>query len=264
MHKPVVIVTGASKGIGLAVTKHLIREFGAHVIAISRSRTPELVQLDRSAPNNLEIIECDVTDEKRFSEVIIHAAHRHHGLDGLILNAGTLDPMTRIGDDTPLSQWRAHFEVNFFTLITAIREVLPFLRKSSRGGRIVFVSSGAATKGTAGWGPYNASKAAMNSLCRTLGEEEPDVTSVAIRPGMVDTDMQVKLRLIGADSMSSQDHEKFIKVHSEGKLVKPEDCGYVIAALSLKAPKSMSGAFVSWDSDECAPFRKGGDGSSGV
>lgn len=74
--------------------------------------------------------------------------------------------MTRIGDSTSLSEWKSHFDVNFFSLITATRAALPWLKKNSRGGRIVFVSSGAAVKGTAGWGPYNASKAAMNSLCR--------------------------------------------------------------------------------------------------
>lgn len=56
--------------------------------------------------------------------------------------------------------------------------------------------------------------------------------------------------------MSPEDYAKFIKVHAEGKLVKPEDCGYVIASLAIKAPKELSGAFVSWDSDECAAFRK--------
>ncbi|EAU84850.2 short-chain dehydrogenase [Coprinopsis cinerea okayama7 len=256
MHKPVVVVTGASKGIGLAVTRHLINEFNAVVVAISRSRSPELAEIEL-ATESVDFIECDIVDEKKLTDAINHAAHRHRRLDGLILNAGTIDPMTRIGDDaTPLDHWKCHFDINFFSLITATRSALPSLRKNPDGGRIVFVSSGAAVKGTAGWGPYNASKAAMNSLCRTLAEEESDVISVALRPGMVDTNMQAKLRLIGTNAMSPEDYEKFIKVHAEGKLVKPEDCGYVIAALALQAPKELSGKFVSWDSDECAPFRK--------
>ena len=88
----------------------------------------------------------------------------------------------------------------------ALKVALPALRESELGGKVVFVSSGAAIKGTPGWAPYNASKAAMNSLCRrvicsyefnymptvftrTLAEEEPDIVSVAIRPGMVDTEV---------------------------------------------------------------------------
>ena len=77
--------------------------------------------------------------------------------------------MCRIGStETSLAEWKSLFDVNVFSLVTALRASLPALRRSTRGGRIVFVSSGAAVKGGPGWGPYNASKAAMNSLCRSL------------------------------------------------------------------------------------------------
>ncbi|KAF8913967.1 hypothetical protein CPB84DRAFT_1860922 [Gymnopilus junonius] len=236
--KPVVVITGASKGIGLAVTNILLHKFNANVVAISRTRTPQLVQLHCES---LLIIECDVTDEKALTNAISHGAAHYHGIDGLILNAGTLDPLCRIADDTPLDSWKRHFDVNFFSLITALKAALPLLRRSTHGGRVVFVSSGSAVKGTSGWAPYNAGKAAMNSLCRTVAEEEPDVTSVALRPGMVDTNMQSTLRALGGAHMHEKDHKKFIDVYQEGKLVKPEDCGYVIAALALQAPKSLSG-----------------------
>jgi NAD(P)-dependent dehydrogenase (short-subunit alcohol dehydrogenase family) len=90
----------------------------------------------------------------------------YRGIDGLILNAGVLDPMCRIGSDTSLDEWRAHFDINFFSLVSALKAALPALRASDLGGRVVFVSSGAAVGGVAGWGAYNAGKAAMNSLCR--------------------------------------------------------------------------------------------------
>lgn len=108
------------------------------------------------------------TDEEALANAISVGASRYHGIDGVILNAGILDPLCRIGDDTPLDSWKQHFDVNFFSLVTAVKAALPYLRKSSSGGRIVFVSSGAAVKGLAGWGPYNAGKAAMNSLCRYI------------------------------------------------------------------------------------------------
>lgn len=68
--------------------------------------------------------------------------------------------------------------------------------------------------------------------------------------------MQATLRATGASHMAEQAHKTFVQVYTEGKLVKPEDCGHVIAALSVQAPKSLSGQFVSWDSEECAPFRQ--------
>jgi len=231
----------------------LLHKFNANVIAISRSRTPELLELNSES---LQIIECDVTDEKALSAAIALGASHYQGIDGLILNAGTLDPLCRIADQTPLDSWKKHFDVNFFSLITAVKASLPYLHKSTLGGRIVFVSSGAAVKGMPGWGPYNAGKAAMNSFCRTLAEEEPDVTSVAVRPGMVDTNMQVILRATGQQHMNENHHSIFVQTYSDGKLVKPEDCGHVIAALSVEAPKSLSGQFVSWDSEECKAFRK--------
>ncbi|KAF9057634.1 hypothetical protein BJ165DRAFT_1520998 [Panaeolus papilionaceus] len=253
MIKPVILVTGASKGIGLAVTRFLLREFNANVIAISRSRTSELFQLNC---DSLFTVECDISDEKALSNAIALGVSHYHGIDGLILNAGTLDPLCRISDTTPLDSWKHHFDVNFFSLVTAVKATLPHLQKSKLGGKMIFVSSGAAVKGTPGWGPYNASKAAMNSLVRTLAEEEPDVVSVAVRPGMVDTNMQATLRAIGSQHMNPDQHSMFVKTFNDGKLVKPEDCGHVIAALSLGAPKSLSGHFVSWDSDECKEFRR--------
>jgi len=56
--------------------------------------------------------------------------------------------------------------------------------------------------------------------------------------------------------MMPSDMKVFIDAHANGKLVKPEDCGYVAASLSLKADKTLSGNFVSWDSDECKPYRR--------
>ncbi|PBL02447.1 NAD(P)-binding protein [Armillaria gallica] len=250
--KPVVVVTGASRGIGLAVVKILLETFEANVVAISRTRTPELEVL---ASDGLLHIQCDVSDEPSLARAISQAEQHFSYIDGLILNAAALEPLCRIGDSTALSAWKTHFDVNFFSLITAIRSALPALRRSDIGGRIVFVSSGSAVKGTAGWGPYNASKAAMNSLCRTLSEEESKVISVALRPGVVDTDMQTMLRTAGGESMSAKDYQKFLNYQAKGELLSPDLPGRVIAALSLQAPASLSGQFVAWNDESCTPFR---------
>jgi NAD(P)-dependent dehydrogenase (short-subunit alcohol dehydrogenase family) len=105
-------------------------------------------------------------DEQALNSAVAAAITTYGRIDGLVLNAGTVDPMCRMGDDTPLSAWKAAFDVNFFSLVTAVKATLPHLRKSPIGGKIIFISSGAAVGGYAGWGPYNTSKAAMNSLCR--------------------------------------------------------------------------------------------------
>ena len=67
--------------------------------------------------------------------------------------------------------------------------------------------------------------------------------------------MQTNLRTKGQAYMSEQGYKFFTQVHTDGLLVKPDDCGHVIAALSLQGQKSLSGQFVGWDSKECEPYR---------
>ena len=67
--------------------------------------------------------------------------------------------------------------------------------------------------------------------------------------------MQAIIRLTGASSMKQADHEKFVSAHADGELVKPADVGYVIAALAVRAPKTLSGRFISWDSPECQALK---------
>ena len=67
--------------------------------------------------------------------------------------------------------------------------------------------------------------------------------------------MQTSLRATGGTHMTEHGHKFFTQAHADGLLVKPSDCGHVIAALSVRAPKSLTGQFISWDSKECEPYR---------
>ncbi|CCM03179.1 uncharacterized protein FIBRA_05301 [Fibroporia radiculosa] len=255
--KPVVFITGASKGLGLAVAKLLLTEFGANVVALSRTESPELAKLRESCGGSLMVLRGDVSDAHIVEEAVASALKEYGHLDSLILNAAIVAPLGKIAsEDVSLDAWKAHFDVNFFSLISALRAALPALRKSELGGRVVFVSSGSAVKGTASMAPYNASKAAMNSLCRTLAEDEQGITCVAVRPGTVDTPMQTQLREEGSATLDIKVYEMFLNLQTDKKLIKPEESGYVVASLALKVPNFLSGKFVSWDSDECKEFRR--------
>jgi NAD(P)-dependent dehydrogenase (short-subunit alcohol dehydrogenase family) len=120
-----------------------------------------------------------------------------------------------------------------------VKEAIPELRKSK--GRVVFVSSGAATSATGAWGAYGTSKAAVNHLCAHLAVEEPDITSVAISPGKVDTGMQQQIRELGGTGMAAEVHAIYVDEHAKGRLLKPEQPGTVIAKLVEGATKEMSG-----------------------
>ena len=78
---------------------------------------------------------------------------------------------------------------------------------------------------------------------------------MALRPGIVATEMQAAVRERGLSTMKASEHSRFTTAHSTGTLLDPEVPGYVIASLALKAPRELSGSFVSWDADECKDFR---------
>lgn len=122
-------------------------------------------------------------------------------------------------------------------------------------GRIIFTSSGAAAGAYATWGAYGSSKAAINHLAKTLAVEEKDVTSVSIRPGIVDSDMQKEIREVHHDLMDEKDQQKFTTAHAEGKLLKPEQPGNVIARLVVAADKNLSGQFLSWDDEALSQYQ---------
>ncbi|KAH9943474.1 short-chain dehydrogenase [Epithele typhae] len=256
--KPTVLLTGASKGLGFAIAKILLGTFNANVIALSRTRGPDLQALADAHGDALMAVECDVADEAALRAAVARGIDKYKALDGVILNAGVIEPLGPIAsEDTTLDQWRKHFDVNVFSLVAALKATVPTLRKSTFGGRVVFVSSGAATGYMPTWGAYNAGKAALNSLCRTIAREEPDVTFVSLRPGMVNTAMQEQIRNRGGEAgMPPEFLGVFTGAYETGKLVDPYDAGHVVAALALRAPQSISGDFVDWSGDACKEFRR--------
>ena len=120
-------------------------------------------------------------------------------MDGCILNAGLLDPVSKIAD-LDLEAAKTLFDVNVLSLFSMLKHAIPSLRHSK--GKVIFVSSGAAVSATAAWGPYSASKAALNSIAATLANEEPEILSVALRPGVVATDMQAQIRSTGQSCLN--------------------------------------------------------------
>ncbi|KAG0149051.1 hypothetical protein CROQUDRAFT_714209 [Cronartium quercuum f. sp. fusiforme G11] len=243
------LLTGASRGIGLATLTILLADpFSANVITLSRSTSSELQELLKAYPDQLKVCEGDVTRDADNEAVVKLALESFGSIDGLILNAGTIE-IGRIAESEVESAKRV-FDVNFFSIISILRYAIPHLRSSN--GRVVFVSSGAAVGKVAGWASYNSSKAAVNSLARTLANEEPELTTISIRPGVVDTDMQTYLRKHGPKEMKPEELDRFISLHASKKLLPTTEPAKVIAGLSIKIPIDLSGEFLSWDSEQLA------------
>lgn len=96
----------------------------------------------------------------------------------------------------------------------------------------------------------------LNHLALTLSVEEPDVTTVSVRPGVVDTEMQREIRELHNKAMSEKDAAKFASLKTDGGLLKPEQPGHVIAKLAVAAEKGLNGKFLNWNDEALAKFQE--------
>lgn len=157
--------------------------------------------------------------------------------------------------DTDTPQRTSNQNINLTSL--QIQASLPALRASK--GRIILTSSGASVSAYQGWGAYGAGKAVLNHLALTLGVEEPDVTTISIRPGVVDTDMQREIREVHHERMSEKDRTKFAGLKTDGGLLRPEQPGHVIAKLAAAESdevKRLSGKFLSWNDENLTKYQE--------
>lgn len=240
-------------GIGLAISKHLLSLPEKHnVILVARTTPSALTQLESGHRGRVKLVTADFVDLTSAQLVLDSSTSAFGSLDGLIVNHGILGEVQRVTNST-VDGWRQTFDVNFFSVVGIVQAALPALRESK--GRIIFTSSGAAQNAYSTWGAYGASKAALNHLAMTLKNEEPDVTTVSIRPGVVDSDMQKEIREVHHTTMDEKDREKFLEAKEKGKLLRPEQPGNVIARLAIAAPKVLSGKFLSWDDETLKEFQ---------
>jgi len=177
---PSVLVTGASRGIGLAITRHL-SEHGWEVYATARS-ADDLRELSHLP--NVHPVQLDITDRSAVARLPEQLPAR---LDGVVNNAGIIvqGPVETV----PLDDLSRQLEVNVTAQIAVVQAVLPRLRAAR--GRVVFMSSVSGLITTPGTGAYSASKYALESLADALRIElRPWRIPVSlIEPGPTRTDM---------------------------------------------------------------------------
>ncbi|RCI13353.1 hypothetical protein L249_0791 [Ophiocordyceps polyrhachis-furcata BCC 54312] len=250
MASKVFIVTGASKGIGLAVARHLLSQ-SHKVILAARSEEP-LRALRQSHPTLVDYVAGDITNPHMAGELADRAVQSFGGIDGIVISHGVLDP--RRIDGSTIDEWKHIYDVNVFSCLAMAKAGITELRKSK--GCVVWVSSGAAAKPYKAWAAYGSSKAAVNAISAHLAVEEPDVTSIAIAPGRVDTGMQAVVREAGKDGMDKAQYDSFVEAFQQGKLLKPEQPGHVIARLAARPRKELSGNFLNWNAPELAEYQE--------
>jgi NAD(P)-dependent dehydrogenase (short-subunit alcohol dehydrogenase family) len=198
----IALVTGASRGIGYA-TALALAQAGAHVVAVARTvgGLEELDDAIRAAGGSATLVPLDLKDFEGIARLgaALHERYRH--LDILVGNAGILGPLSPLGHVQPQA-WDDVIAINVTANWHLIRCMDPLL-KVSEAGRVVFVTSGVASKARAYWGPYAVSKAALDVLVRTYAAETV-TTKVRVNlfsPGATRTRMRATA-MPGEDPMS--------------------------------------------------------------
>ncbi|HVZ79373.1 MAG TPA: SDR family oxidoreductase [bacterium] len=189
------LITGANRGLGLAISKALL-EMGDRVFAACREpqKAEELKALAKAHPGQVEIVALDPSNDRSPFEAAKAVASKTDHLDLLFNNAGVSpQPYDAPLDQVGLAQMREAFEVNTLGPLKVSQAFLPLLKKASNP-RIVNMSTGLASlsgKSEGHFYAYGVSKAAMNMLTRTMAFDlqKDKVTCVCLDPGWVKTDM---------------------------------------------------------------------------
>jgi NAD(P)-dependent dehydrogenase (short-subunit alcohol dehydrogenase family) len=190
----VALVTGASRGIGAATAKALAAQ-GAHVIITARTAKDLEAVEDAifNAGGNATIAPLDLTDGDSIARLATAVTERWGKLDVLVLNAamlGTLAPVPAI--DGP--EFARLFTLNVTAQQVLIASFDALLRKSD-AGRLVALTSSVGAAPRAFWGAYGASKAALETLVASYGEEVRNLSAVRtaiVDPGRTRTQMRAK------------------------------------------------------------------------
>jgi NAD(P)-dependent dehydrogenase (short-subunit alcohol dehydrogenase family) len=182
---PSAIVTGASRGLGLALARELAHRNWSLVVNARGARDLEAVARELGRLTDVRAHAGDVADPAHRQELVSVAGS---DLDLLVNNASILGPSPQPGlGDYPLDVLERVYRVNVLAPLALAQLVLPRL---PAGGRIINVTSDAAVEPYEGWGGYGSSKAALEQMTAVLAAEHPDLKIYAADPGDMRTRMQ--------------------------------------------------------------------------
>ena len=188
LNDKVVLITGASKGIGKALAIGFAMA-GASVSCAAR--TKELLGLTvgeiHTKGGKALAVAVDVTKESEVQQMLQDTVEHFGGLDILVINAGGNPEQRPVADSDP-DKWRETIELNLIGAYYCAKTAIPYLKKRGRG-KIITMGSGQGHKGLAGFSAYACSKAGLWMLTRTLAQElqQENISVNELIPGPVDT-----------------------------------------------------------------------------
>lgn len=233
LERRVAIVTGASRGLGLAAARALIEE-GAQVLACARSEGP-LRELAAEHPGQVQAQVCDMTDLGAVAALPAAALDAFGRLDVVVNNAG-LAPAGRFLDQGP-DVWQEVFTVNVFAPVELARAAgATFLAQGS--GKVINIASTSGILGKPTLAAYSASKGALLQMTKALAGEwaGKGVQVNAIAPGAYETDAQ------SAVLEDPKILERRLRKIPAGRMGEPSEIGPLVCLLASPASDFVTGA----------------------
>lgn len=183
---PLAVVTGASRGLGLALTEALVQR-GWRVVVDARDAV-RLANALAHLPEGAIIREPGDVADAEHRRRLAATADRAGGAQLLVNNASVLGPSPQPAlAEYPFDELRRVFAVNTVAPLMLTQELLPQLQRA--GGTVVNITSDAAVEPYEGWGGYGSSKAALDQITAILGAEQPELRVYAFDPGDMNTQM---------------------------------------------------------------------------
>lgn len=211
------VVTGASRGLGAGlVARFLERGLGVAASARSAPQPPTLPALSE----RLLARRADVTDHQAMVALAAAACERFGRIDLWINNAGLLDPIGPLRDLDPAA-FAAHLQVNVVGVFHGSQVFIQHLHQRGGSGVLINISSGAARTAYAGWSAYCAGKAAVERMSEAIALEEAGtgLRVHALAPGIIDTDMQARIRACTPEQFPRV--QKFLDIKASGGFSSP-------------------------------------------
>ncbi len=212
----IALVTGASRGIGAAVAERFAAEGARPILAARTAGALEEVddRIAAAGAGNATLVPVDLADHDRIDEMAGAIAERFGRLDILVGNAAVLGGLAPLAHVEP-DRWAEAMDVNLTANWRLIRAFEPLLRRSP-AGRAIFVTSGVTRGAFPYWGPYAASKAALEALVRTWAAEleKTEIRVNVLDPGIVRTRMRAEA-MPGEDPMALPPPENIADVFVE-------------------------------------------------
>ncbi len=217
-----IIITGASKGFGRDLAKHLAED-GTVLHLVARSDMADLVLELEALGAMVHTWQQDLTQTEKLHDLLTHIAADIRADDvgflGLVNNAGMLEPVGPAGK-YEYGTYRNNLEINFVAPLMLTHAFLELFQEAGFVKRVVMISSGAADKPYHGWSHYCSTKAGVDMFVRTVGIEQQQqrnpVEIMAFNPGRIGTDMQKTIRSTSEDDFPMV-HD-FVAAWKEGKI----------------------------------------------